>query len=66
MDIQHTPSFMANTAFHTVRNCFRNSTRFFSTRDSDVMCLKLSNTLQDRIHAVGTLTAPSYSDISVV
>jgi hypothetical protein len=66
MDIQHMSSLMANTAFHTVKNCFRNSSKFYSTRDSDVMCLQVSNILQDRLHAVGTLTAPSYSHISVV
>jgi len=66
MDAQHTSIFIANTAFHTVKNCFRNSSKFYSTRDTDVMCLKIPNTLQDRLHAVETLTAPSYSHILVV
>jgi len=60
MDVQHTSSFMANTAFHTVKNCFINSSRFYCTRDSDVMCLKVWNTLQDRLQAVGPLTALRY------
>ena len=60
MDIQHTSTFMANVAFHTVKNCFRYSNRFYSTRDSDEMCLKVSNTLQDWLRAVRTLIAPIF------